>query len=262
MLFFEDGVIYMSMFYGMVVVIDLVMGKMCWKYDFEIWKGWCFGNFGFNYKGVVYWSDGEYVCILFGINMVYVYLFDVFIGEFVGSFVDGGVFDFVLYYCWLIKCCDLMFNFLVFIVGDLIIQVGLINDCFNNKEMVFGDVYVFDVLIGEFVWMFYNLLFEGEFGYDIWEDGLVDYIGNINVWMYMFYDEEFGLFYLLFGILMNDFYGGQCKGKNFFVESFVCFEVKMGKFVWYFQSMYYGVWDWDFFVLLNFVDVMVDGKKV
>lgn len=116
--------------------------------------------------------------------------------------------------------------------------------------------------MGEKIWVFYMVLQGDEFGVDIWQDELWCFLGNINVWMWMICDDEIGWFYFGMGMLMSDYYGGYCYGDNFFVESFVVFDVKMGECQWYFQVVYYGFWDYDFLVVFMFVDFEVDGCKI
>ena len=75
-------------------------------------------------------------------------------------------------------------------------------------------------------------------------------------------DEELGLVYLPVGTPTNDWYGGHRLGDNLFAESLVALEASTGRYIWHFQMVHHGVWDYDPPAAPILLDINVDGRPI
>lgn len=100
--------------------------------------------------------------------------------------------------------------------------------------VVLGYIWVFDVRIGEMVWIFYIILKFGEFGYESWLVEVYKWMGGVNFWVGFSLDEEWGIVFVFIGLVFYDFYGGDREGENFFVNFLIVFNVEIGECIWYF----------------------------
>lgn len=73
---------------------------------------------------------------------------------------------------------------------------------------VFGMICVFDVVCGDFVWSFEMILVVDVFGGDIWLVDVCEFFGGVNSWVGMVFDEECGIVYVLIGLVVFDYWGG------------------------------------------------------
>ncbi len=145
------------------------------------------------------------------------------------------------------------------VVNDVIV-VQVIPGGARNKESTPGYVRGFDVRTGKLLWTFHTVPQKGEPGYDTWEDGAADYVGNVGVWSMLSADPELGYVYLPTETPSNDFYGGERKGDGLYAESLVAIDTKTGKKAWHFQIVHHGVWDYDNPAAPIVHDIIVDGK--
>ncbi len=60
----------------------------------------------------------------------------------------------------------------------------------------------------------------------------------------------------------NDFYGGHRKGSNLFAESLLCLRADTGEYVWHYQIVHHGLWDWDLGSPPTLMTVTVDGVAI
>ena len=147
------------------------------------------------------------------------------------------------------------------VVGNVIV-VQTIPGGARNKEAAPGHIRGFDVKTGELVWTFHMVPRKGEYGYDTWENGAADYVGNSGTWTMMSADVERGLVYVSGDTPSNDFYGGERLGDGLFAESVVCIDAKTGKRVWHFQVVHHGIWDYDVPAAPILHDIVKDGKRI
>jgi quinoprotein glucose dehydrogenase len=147
------------------------------------------------------------------------------------------------------------------VVGDVIV-VQTIPGGARNKEAAPGHIRGFDVRTGELRWTFHMVPRKGEYGYDTWENGAADYVGNSGTWTMMSADVERGLVYVAGDTPSNDFYGGERLGDGLFAESVVCIDTKTGKRVWHFQVTHHGIWDYDIPAAPVLHDIVKDGKRI
>ena len=129
-------------------------------------------------------------------------------------------------------------------------------------ENVPGDVQAFDMQTGEHLWTFHTIPREGEFGNDTWENDAWRWSGNVNVWAPLSGDPELGLVYLPTDAPTNDYFGGFRPGDNLFGNSLVAVDVRTGERRWHFQAIHHDIWDWDFPVPGQLVDLTVDGREI
>src|SRR5688572_25881029 len=75
-------------------------------------------------------------------------------------------------------------------------------------------------------------------------------------------DEELGHLYLPPNTTAPDFYGAHRLGNNLFAESVIAVDLNTGKRVWHFQTVHYGLWDYDNPAAPNLLDINVNGTRV
>ncbi len=109
-----------------------------------------------------------------------------------------------------------------------------------------GDVRGYDVLTGEFKWIFHTIPQPGEFGYNTWKFEKDERYGGTNPWGGLTLDEERGWVFFATGSAAPDFiYGGMRKGANLFANSVVALDATTGKRIWHYQTVHHDIWDYD-----------------
>ncbi len=255
-----DGRMYINTSLGFVVALDPVTGKEHWAYDTKAYEAGRPTNLGFNSRGVGYWTDGKQERVFHPGNDGYLWAIDAQTGEPVGGFGTNGKVDLIATYRREVPRRLVTFMSSPLVVGNVVVVGSSISDGPTRKEMPPGDVRGYDTRTGNLVWTFHNPPARGEVGYDTWEDGSAEYTGNANVWTNMSADADAGLIYLPFGTPTNDWYGGHRKGDNLFAESIVCIKAATGEYVWHFQLVHHGLWDYDIPAAPTLLDVEIDGK--
>src|SRR5262249_35403245 len=147
------------------------------------------------------------------------------------------------------------------LVVNNVIVVQVIPGGARNKETAPGYIRRVDARTGKLLWTFRTVPQKGEPGYDTWEDGAADYVGNVGVWSMLSADPELGYVYLPTETPSNDFYGGERKGNGLYAESLICIDTKTGKKVWHFQTVHHGTWDYDNPAAPIVHDIIKDGKR-
>jgi quinoprotein glucose dehydrogenase len=246
---------------GQVAAIDATTGETLWVHDTKAYEAGRPTNLGFNSRGVAYWTDGEQERIFQPSNDSTLWAIDARTGEPVAGFGDGGKVDLIATLRRETNRRNYTIMSAPLVVGDVVVVGSSIFDGPTRREMPPGDVRAFDVRTGELAWTFHNPPLKGEKGYDTWEDGAADYTGNANVWTNMSADAELGLVYLPFGTPTNDWYGGHRKGDNLFAESIVCVKAATGEYVWHFQLVHHGLWDYDIPAAPTLFDATIDGRE-
>ena len=265
------GRLYVSTGLGMVTALDATTGEVVW---FDAPPASPDGEESPRRtatRGLGYWADGDDARILaiIGPQLVALHADS---GERIAAFgVDGAV--------------DLLAGFddrvvdqfrwrsAPLVVNDVVIVGSMIGDITNHtiaamKEMPPGDVRGFDVRTGEQLWIFHTIPREGEPGNETWLTALNEdrasweYTGNTNMWASPSADEELGFVYLPLSTPTSDYYGGHRPGDNLFAESLVCLDAKTGEWIWHFQAVHHGLWDYDFPAAPILVDVTVDGRAI
>jgi quinoprotein glucose dehydrogenase len=125
-----------------------------------------------------------------------------------------------------------------------------------------GDLRAFDLLTGKLVWTFHTIPHPGEFGYDTWPPGAIEYAGGVNTWGEISVDEKRGIAYFPLGSPSFDLYGGDRKGVNLFGNCLLALDARTGKRLWHFQTVHHDLWDYDLTTAPKLLTVRHEGKKV
>lgn len=196
-----------------------------------------------------------FCCLFLLIIDVCLIVIDVDIGKLCESFGDCGIVDFSVG-MGEVKVGYYQQIFILLVVGNVVVVGGCVVDNYFIGELL-GVVCVFDVYIGKLVWVWDlgNLVLIG-----VLLEGQIYMCGMLNVWLVMFYDVKLNLIYLFIGNVMLDFFGGECivldDKYSFFI---VVVDVIIGQVCWYFQIIYYDLWDFDLLFQLLLYDLF-DGK--
>ncbi len=132
----------------------------------------------------------------------------------------------------------------------------------TRMENVPGDVLAYDARTGEHLWTFNVIPGEGEIENETWESDAWQWSGNINTWPPLSADPERGIVYITTDAPTNDYYGGFRPGDNLFGNSIVALDVRTGERIWHFQGVHHDVWDRDFPLPPQLLDVTVDGRRI
>jgi glucose dehydrogenase len=127
-----------------------------------------------------------------------------------------------------------------------------------------GFIRGFDIHTGKQLWKFNLIPQPGEFGADTWKNGSkIDSpgVGKNDAWATYSADPELGLVYIPVGESLSDEYGGHRPGNNLFGNSIVAIDVKTGLRRWHFQAVHHDIWDYDFPMAPNLLDVTIDGQR-
>lgn len=257
-----NGLLYVPTSFGRVVALDPVSGAQRWLFDTHAWEMGRPANLGFNVRGVEYWEEGDDQRIFFATYDSYLWALDANTGEPISDFGNDGRIDLTQ---GLGREVDRALYGVVsppLATNGVVVVNSIVHDAPPGKEMPPGHVRAFDPHSGELVWMFRTIPQPGEYGNDTWEDGSWEYTGNTNSWTVMSADEELGLVYIPVGTPTNDWYGGLRKGDNLFAESLVAVRAATGEYVWHFQAVHHGVWDYDLPAAPALVDITVDGRAI
>ncbi|MEE2669807.1 MAG: PQQ-binding-like beta-propeller repeat protein [Gemmatimonadota bacterium] len=131
-----------------------------------------------------------------------------------------------------------------------------------RQENVPGDILAYDARTGEHLWKFNVIPRPGEFGNETWENDAWEWSGNVNTWPPLSADLERGIVYVTTDAPTNDYFGGFRPGDNLFGNSIIALDVRTGKRLWHFQGVHHDVWDRDFPLPPNLVDLAVDGERI
>ena len=132
----------------------------------------------------------------------------------------------------------------------------------TRTENVPGDILAYDARTGEHLWKFNVVPRPGEFGHDTWENDAWRTSGNVNTWPPLSADIERGIVYITTDAPTNDYFGGFRPGDNLFGNSIIALDVKTGERLWHFQAIHHDVWDRDFPLPPQLVDLTVDGVEI
>jgi quinoprotein glucose dehydrogenase len=257
-----DGVLYIRTSLSLVAAIDAATGEQLWAFDPESYAVGRPTNLGFNSRGVAYWSGDGNGRIFVATGDSHLWALDAATGEPVPGFGGGGRVDLLEGLRREVPRNEYQVMSPPLVVGDLVVVGSSILDVPRRMTAPPGDVRAFDVRTGQQRWIFHTVPRPGEPGHETWEGRSADYTGNTNVWTIMSADEELGLVYLPIGTPTNDWYGGHRHGDNLFGESIVALEAATGRYVWHFQTVHHGLWDYDLPAAPTLLDVTVDGRRV
>ena len=257
-----------------IVAIDAATGELLWKHGIDEGARAEAAPRKLSGRGLSYWTDGKgderilYVTI--GYRLV---ALNAKTGIPVPSFGQDGIVDLkvgiVSHASGKPQQIDLEkgeigLHSTPTIVGDLAIIGSAFSEglTYPSRSNTRGLARAFDVRTGKQIWKFDPFPKRGELGYDTWENGSLDYVGNMGVWAQITADEEAGLVYLPVESPTQDIYGGNRPGHNLFAESLVAVELKTGVRKWHFQFVHHPIWDLDISSAPMLADIVVDGKPI
>ena len=109
-----------------------------------------------------------------------------------------------------------------------------------------GNTRAFDVRTGSKLWEFNTVPQLGEVGHETWLDEGWKGRSGVNVWAFsMTVDEERGILYMPVAGAAGNYYGGDRPGNNLFADSVVAVKAETGEYLWHFQTVHHGLWDYD-----------------
>ncbi|NKB37820.1 MAG: PQQ-binding-like beta-propeller repeat protein [Gammaproteobacteria bacterium] len=263
-----NGVLYVSAGIRRVVAaIDAVSGETLWTYridEGERVKNAPRVNSG---RGVAYWADDDERRILFVTPGYQLIALNADTGLPIKTFGNKGKVE--------LKqglgreldpvTAPLGSSSPPMIVGDIAVVGTALPSGFAPPSAAGppGHVRGFDVRSGEQKWIFHTIPHPGETGYESWEDkDAWRTAGNVATWTSMSADPELGYVYLPLEAATGDHYGGHRHGDNLFSQSLVCLDAKTGKYVWHYQTVHHGIWDYDLPAAPILLDINVEGKKI
>jgi len=257
-----------------IVAIDAATGELLWKHGLDEGARADAAPRRLSGRGLSYWTDGRgderilYVSIgyrlvalnartgmpvpTFGSDGVV----DLKVGVFTGA--SGGKAQIDL------EKGEIGLHATPTIAGDIAIVGSAFSEGLNypRRTNTRGLVRAFDVRTGKMLWRFDPFPKPGQLGYDTWEKGSLDYVGNMGVWAQITVDEQAGLVYLPVESPTQDIYGGNRPGANLFGESLVAVDLKTGVRKWHFQFVHHPIWDLDISSAPILADIVVDGKAI
>ncbi len=256
----DDGVLYVPWLNHGMAAIDAGSGKTLWTFEPQPAD---IGGRGASLvlRSLAYWTDGKEKRVFHNSGDGRLIAVDGKTGKAAAGFGKNGWVDLRPGITDGTPVTDVGSVSPAIVVGDVIV-VQTIPGGARNKESAPGHIRGFDVKTGELKWTFHMVPRKGEFGYDSWENGAADYVGNSGTWTMMSADTERGLVYVSGDTPSNDFYGGERLGDGLFAESVVCIDTKTGKRVWHFQTVHHGVWDYDIPAAPILHDIIKDGKRI
>ncbi len=259
---YVKGTLYTLTPLGLVAALDPGTGATKWVYDPESYKTGRATNVGFVNRGMAFWSDGKADRLIVSTPDAYLLSIDTTTGKPDPAFGAAGKADAMQGIPKATRATNLSGR-RPLVAGDVIVVGNTVQDGAANMDSnPPGYVNAFDARTGTLVWTFHTVPKKGERGYESWLEGSADYSGNANVWGGMAYDAELGYVYLATSTPTNDYYGGHRPGDNLFAESIVCLNAKTGAYVWHFQAVHHGLWDYDFPADPILGDLTVNGRKV
>jgi quinoprotein glucose dehydrogenase len=257
-----------------IVAIDAKTGELLWKHGIDEGARAEAAPRRLSGRGLAYWTDGRgderVIYVTIGYRLVSL---NAKTGQPIPSFGKDGIVDLKVGVMTHasgkpeqidLEKGEIGLHSAPTIAGDVIIVGSAFSEGLNypHKSNTRGLARAFDVRTGKQLWKFDPFPKPGELGYDTWEKGSIDYVGNMGVWEQITADPELGLVYLPVESPTQDIYGGNRPGDNLFGETLVAVDLKTGKRKWHFQFTHHPIWDLDIPAAPILADIVVDGKPI
>jgi quinoprotein glucose dehydrogenase len=257
-----------------IVAIDAKTGELLWKHGIDEGERAAEAPRQLSGRGLAYWTDGRgderIIYVTIGYRLVSL---NAKTGQPTPAFGKDGIVDLkvgvMTHASGKPEQIDLVkgeigLHSAPTIVGDTVIVGSAFSEglSYSSKSNTRGLARAFDVRTGKQLWKFDPFPKRGELGYDTWENGSIEYVGNMGVWAQITADEEAGLVYLPVEAPTQDIYGGNRHGNNLFGESLVAVDLKTGRRKWHFQFTHHPIWDLDIPSAPILGDIVVDGKPI
>jgi alcohol dehydrogenase (cytochrome c) len=233
----NDGVMFISNPYNLVLALDAKTGELLWRYERELPED--FSALHNTNRGIALHGDKVFLAAL----DAHLVALDAKTGEVVW---EKQVEDYHTgYYMTL---APLIVN------GKVLIGVS------GGEFGVRGFVQAFDAETGEELWKTHTVPGPGEPGHETWE-GDDWQRGGASVWMTGNYDPEANVTYWGTGN-GSPWFGDQRPGDNLWTSSTVAIDPDTGEFKGGFQHHWNDSWDWDEMNAPMLVDFQDNGQTV
>lgn len=237
-----DGLLYMSTPTLKAVALDAATGEEVWAFESSkhnegqrVFRG--------RTRGVTYWSteDGSDQRIFLFVKDR-VYALHAKTGKLISDFGENGHIDLRQNMGMDPNKVSIEVTSPGIIFENHLIVGSRVPEGYNSTP---GHVKAYDVVTGEFKWIFHTIPREGEFGYDTWEFVDGEAYGGANPWGGFTVDEKRGWVFFATGSPAYDFYGGYRKGQNLFGNCVIALNASTGERVWHYQTVHHDIWDYD-----------------
>ena len=237
-----DGLLYLSTPTLKAVALDAATGEEVWSFASSkhnegqtVFRG--------RTRGVTYWSseDGSDQRIFLFVKDR-VYALHAKTGKLIQDFGEQGHIDLRQNMGMDPEKVSIEVTSPGIVYGDHLIVGSRVPEGYHSTP---GDVKAYDVVTGEFKWIFHTIPREGEYGYDTWEFVEGETYGGANPWGGFTVDEERGWVFFATGSPAYDFYGGYRKGQNLFGNCVIALNAATGERVWHYQTVHHDIWDYD-----------------
>ncbi len=237
-----DGLLYFSTPTLRAVALDAATGKEVWTFESsrhnegqKLFRG--------RTRGVTYWSsdDGSDQRIFLFVKDR-VYALHAKTGKLIQDFGDDGHIDLRQNIGMDPEKVSIEVTSPGIVFENLLIVGSRVPEGYNSTP---GDIKAYDVVTGEFQWIFHTIPREGEFGYDTWEFVEGETYGGANPWGGFTVDEQRGWVFFATGSPAYDFYGGYRKGQNLFGNCVIALNAATGERIWHYQTVHHDIWDYD-----------------
>ena len=237
-----DGLLYISTPTLKAVALDAATGEEVWSFESskynenqKLFRG--------RTRGVVYWSsdDGSDQRIFLFVKDR-VYALEAKTGELIQDFGENGQIDLRQNMGMDPDKVSIEVTSPGIVFENHLIVGSRVPEGYNSTP---GDVKAYDVVTGEFKWIFHTIPREGEFGYDTWKFVEGETYGGANPWGGFTVDEQRGWVFFATGSPAYDFYGGYRKGQNLFGNCVIALNATTGERVWHYQTVHHDIWDYD-----------------
>jgi quinoprotein glucose dehydrogenase len=246
------------------VAIDAATGETLWMYRLdEGSRGAKAPTVSRSGRGAAYWTDGVEERILHVTQGYHLAALNARTGEPIRTFGKSGVIDLYQGLDSLEPPPDgtIGWNSPPLVVGDIVV-VGASFGVTSYLHPTVAHIRGYDVRTGRARWSFRTVPRPGEFGSETWENGSVQYAGNVGAWAPVSADLELGYVYVPVEAAIIDYSGQHRPGNNLFSESLVCLDARTGKRIWHYQLAHHGLWDYDPPTQPILMDVTVGGRKI
>ncbi len=221
-----------------LLAVDAATGRELWRFDPASSGGKASGV----NRGVVYWSDGEDLRILYTAGH-YLYAVNARNGRLISAFGDGGRVDLKQGLDRDTSRLHLVASTPGIIFRNLLILGSTVGE--GPAPSAPGHIRAYDVRTGKMAWMFHTIPHPGEPGYETWPAEAWKYAGGANCWAGMAVDEQRGIVFVPTGSAAFDFWGGNRIGQNLYANCLLALDAATGQRRWHFQMVHHDLWDRD-----------------
>lgn len=212
-------------------------------------------------RGVSYWpGDAEVPARIFFTTGHKMVALNAFSGEPASAFGDNGEIEMEIPYMG----APLIYRNRV-IVGSNAFGPGEahIGPALTEPRGPDGDPMGFDAVTGEMVWRYETIPGPGEPGNETWgNESWRDRTGD-NVWTFaLTLDPQAGIVYMPVSTPGANYYGGDRPGNNEPANSVLALDAETGEYIWHFQTIHHGLWDYNLPPPAGLLDLEIDGETI